>query len=344
MFQVGLLSTFDFILRLHFRIKSNEEEILNVTIPTLLATIDDMASENIIDYEKSRLCLVDDGSQDKTWNIITNYSNKYEKVNGLKLSCNKGHQVALFAGLMESMDNFDATISIDADLQDDPSEILPLYSMIIENKYDLVSGWKKKRNDPLTKTIPSKFFNLVTRLFSGIKLNDFNCGIKIYRKEVINSINLYGEMHRYIPLIAKWNGFNKIAEKEVNHNRRKYGVTKFGMERYIRGFLDLLSVSFVYRFRKRPMHFFGSFGVLSFLLGFISAGFIIYEKISKLSQNVPLELIRPVTDQPLFYIALLAIIIGIQLFLVGFLSELIIQINSDKKGYKIEKTGNAQKK
>jgi hypothetical protein len=185
---------------------------------------------------------------------------------------------------------------------------------------------------------------LVTRLFSGIKLNDFNCGIKIYRKEVINSINLYGEMHRYIPLIAKWNGFNKIAEKEVNHNRRKYGVTKFGMERYIRGFLDLLSVSFVYRFRKRPMHFFGSFGVLSFLLGFISAGFIIYEKISKLSQNVPLELIRPVTDQPLFYIALLAIIIGVQLFLVGFLSELIIQINSDKKGYKIEKTGNAQKK
>lgn len=233
---------------------------------------------------------------------------------------------------------------MDADLQDDPSEILPLYSMIIENKYDLVSGWKKKRNDPLTKTIPSKFFNLVTRLFSGIKLNDFNCGIKIYRKEVINSINLYGEMHRYIPLIAKWNGFNKIAEKEVNHNRRKYGVTKFGMERYIRGFLDLLSVSFVYRFRKRPMHFFGSFGVLSFLLGFISAGFIIYEKISKLSQNVPLELIRPVTDQPLFYIALLAIIIGVQLFLVGFLSELIIQINSDKKGYKIEKTGNAQKK
>jgi hypothetical protein len=216
--------------------------------------------------------------------------------------------------------------------------------MIIENKYDLVSGWKKKRNDPLTKTIPSKFFNLVTRLFSGIKLNDFNCGIKIYRKEVINSINLYGEMHRYIPLIAKWNGFNKIAEKEVNHNKRKYGVTKFGMERYIRGFLDLLSVSFVYRFRKRPMHFFGSFGVLFFLLGFISAGFIIYEKISKLSQNIPLDLIRPVTDQPLFYIALLAIIIGVQLFLVGFLSELFIQINSDKKGYKIEKTGNAKKK
>ena len=279
---------------------------------------------------------------DKTWDEIVKISNKFENIVSIKLLENYGKSDALDAGFKVCKGNY--VLTMDADLQDDPSEIFPLYSMIIENKYDLVSGWKKKRNDPLTKTIPSKFFNLVTRLFSGIKLNDFNCGIKIYRKEVINSINLYGEMHRYIPLIAKWNGFNKIAEKEVNHNRRKYGVTKFGMERYIRGFLDLLSVSFVYRFRKRPMHFFGSFGVLSFLLGFISAGFIIYEKISKLSQNVPLELIRPVTDQPLFYIALLAIIIGVQLFLVGFLSELIIQINSDKKGYKIEKTGNAQKK
>ena len=232
---------------------------------------------------------------------------------------------------------------MDADLQDDPSEIFPLYLMINEDKFDLISGWKKKRNDPLTKTIPSKFFNKVTRLFSGIKLNDFNCGIKIYRKEVINSFNLYGEMHRYIPLIAKWNGFKNIAEKEVKHNKRKFGVTKFGMERYIRGFLDLLSVSFVYRFRKRPMHFFGSFGVLFFLVGFLSVGWIIYEKLSKISQNIPLDLIRPVTDQPLFYIALLAIIIGVQLFLVGFLSELVIQINSDKKGYKIEKVENVKK-
>ena len=215
--------------------------------------------------------------------------------------------------------------------------------MINEDKFDLISGWKKKRNDPLTKTIPSKFFNKVTRLFSGIKLNDFNCGIKIYRKEVINSFNLYGEMHRYIPLIAKWNGFKNIAEKEVKHNKRKFGVTKFGMERYIRGFLDLLSVSFVYRFRKRPMHFFGSFGVLFFLVGFLSVGWIIYEKLSKISQNIPFDLIRPITDQPLFYIALLAIIIGVQLFLVGFLSELVIQINSDKKGYKIEKVENVKK-
>lgn len=313
----------------------NEEESIKPLVNLIFKNLD----KNLEDFE---IILIDDGSNDKTWDEIVKISNKFENIVSIKLLENYGKSDALDAGFKVCKGNY--VLTMDADLQDDPSEILPLYSMIIENKYDLVSGWKKKRNDPLTKTIPSKFFNLVTRLFSGIKLNDFNCGIKIYRKEVINSINLYGEMHRYIPLIAKWNGFNKIGEKEVNHNRRKYGVTKFGMERYIRGFLDLLSVSFVYRFRKRPMHFFGSFGVLSFLLGFISAGFIIYEKISKLSQNVPLELIRPVTDQPLFYIALLAIIIGVQLFLVGFLSELIIQINSDKKGYKIEKTGNAQKK
>ena len=313
----------------------NEEESIKPLVNLIFKNLD----KNLEDFE---IILIDDGSNDKTWDEIVKISNKFENIVSIKLLENYGKSDALDAGFEVCKGN--DVLTMDADLQDDPSEILPLYSMIIENKYDLVSGWKKKRNDPLTKTIPSKFFNLVTRLFSGIKLNDFNCGIKIYRKEVINSINLYGEMHRYIPLIAKWNGFNKIAEKEVNHNRRKYGVTKFGMERYIRGFLDLLSVSFVYRFRKRPMHFFGSFGVLSFLLGFISSCFIIYEKISKLSQNVPLELIRPVTDQPLFYIALLAIIIGVQLFLVGFLSELIIQINSDKKGYKIEKTGNAQKK
>tara|TARA_B000000475_G_scaffold271869_1_gene270888 strand:- start:3110 stop:4081 length:972 start_codon:yes stop_codon:yes gene_type:complete len=313
----------------------NEEESIKPLVNLIFSNID----KNLKDFE---IILIDDGSNDKTWAEIVKVSQKFKNIISIKLLENYGKSDALDAGFKICKGNY--VLTMDADLQDDPSEILPLYSMIKENKYDLVSGWKKKRNDPLSKTIPSKFFNLVTRLFSGIKLNDFNCGIKIYRKEVINSINLYGEMHRYIPLIAKWNGFNKIAEKEVNHNKRKYGVTKFGMERYIRGFLDLLSVSFVYRFRKRPMHFFGSFGVLFFLLGFISAGFIIYEKISKLSQNVPLDLIRPVTDQPLFYIALLAIIIGVQLFLVGFLSELVIQINSDKKGYKIEKTGNAQKK
>lgn len=313
----------------------NEEESIKPLVSLIFSNIE----KNIKDFE---IILIDDGSDDKTWNEIVKASQEFNNIVSVKLLENYGKSDALDAGF--KICKGDYVLTMDADLQDDPSEIFPLYLMIKDNNYDLVSGWKKKRNDPLSKTVPSKFFNLVTRLFSGIRLNDFNCGIKIYRKEVINSINLYGEMHRYIPLIAKWNGFNKIAEKEVNHNKRKFGVTKFGMERYIRGFLDLLSVSFVYRFRKRPMHFFGSFGVLFFLLGFISAGFIIYEKISKLSQNVPLDLIRPVTDQPLFYIALVAIIIGVQLFLVGFLSELVIQINSDKKGYKIEKTGYAKKK
>lgn len=312
----------------------NEEE----SIEPLVDCIYENLKNKKIDFET---ILIDDGSTDKTWNKIKNASKKFKNIITVKLLENYGKSDALDAGFKFSTGNY--VLTMDADLQDDPSEIFPLYLMINEDKYDLVSGWKKKRNDPLTKTIPSKFFNKVTRLFSGIKLNDFNCGIKIYRKEVINSFNLYGEMHRYIPLIAKWNGFKNIAEKEVKHNKRKFGVTKFGMERYIRGFLDLLSVSFVYRFRKRPMHFFGSFGVLFFLVGFLSVGWIIYEKLSKISQNIPLDLIRPVTDQPLFYIALLAIIIGVQLFLVGFLSELVIQINSDKKGYKIEKVENVKK-
>ena len=312
----------------------NEEE----SIEPLVDCIYENLKNKKIDFET---ILIDDGSTDKTWNKIKNTSKKFKNIIAVKLLENYGKSDALDAGFKFSTGNY--VLTMDADLQDDPSEIFPLYLMINEDKFDLISGWKKKRNDPLTKTIPSKFFNKVTRLFSGIKLNDFNCGIKIYRKEVINSFNLYGEMHRYIPLIAKWNGFKNIAEKEVKHNKRKFGVTKFGMERYIRGFLDLLSVSFVYRFRKRPMHFFGSFGVLFFLVGFLSVGWIIYEKLSKISQNIPLDLIRPVTDQPLFYIALLAIIIGVQLFLVGFLSELVIQINSDKKGYKIEKVENVKK-
>ena len=312
----------------------NEEE----SIEQLVDCIYENLKNKKIDFET---ILIDDGSTDKTWNKIKNASKKFKNIITVKLLENYGKSDALDAGFKFSTGNY--VLTMDADLQDDPSEIFPLYLMINEDEFDLISGWKKKRNDPLTKTIPSKFFNKVTRLFSGIKLNDFNCGIKIYRKEVINSFNLYGEMHRYIPLIAKWNGFKNIAEKEVKHNKRKFGVTKFGMERYIRGFLDLLSVSFVYRFRKRPMHFFGSFGVLFFLVGFLSVGWIIYEKLSKISQNIPLDLIRPVTDQPLFYIALLAIIIGVQLFLVGFLSELVIQINSDKKGYKIEKVENVKK-
>lgn len=288
-----------------------------------------------INYE---VIFVDDGSTDSTWNEIEKIINYNKKVKGIKFKKNYGKSDALDAAFKNSSGDF--ILTMDADLQDDPYEIYKLLEIIKNKKFDLVSGWKKKRNDPLGKTIPSKFFNYVTRVFSGIHLNDFNCGIKIYRREVIESIDLYGEMHRYIPLIAKWNGYNFIGEKVVNHNKRKFGKTKFGMERFVRGFLDLLSVSFVYRFKHRPMHFFGSLGVLFFLVGFVSVGLITYEKISKISQNIPLDLIRPVTDQPLFYVALVSIIIGVQLFLVGFLSELIIQINSDKKRYKIDKTKN----
>ena len=305
----------------------NEEESLELLYNSI---INNLENTNL-NFE---IIFIDDGSSDKSWDVIKTISEKKTNLSSIKFRKNYGKSDALDAGFKASNGKY--VLTMDADLQDDPNEIYPLFKMINQDNYDLVSGWKKKRNDPLSKTIPSKFFNLVTRIFSGIKLNDFNCGIKIYKKELVNSMNLYGEMHRYIPLIAKWNGYDKIGEKIVNHNKRKFGKTKFGMERYIRGFLDLISVSFVYKFRKRPMHFFGLLGVISFLIGFISVGWIIYEKLSKISNNIPLDQIRPVTDQPLFYIALVTIIVGVQLFLVGFISELIILINSDKNGYIIE--------
>ena len=305
----------------------NEEESLELLYNSI---INNLQNTNL-NFE---IIFIDDGSSDNSWDVIKTISEKKTNLSSIKFRKNYGKSDALDAGFKASNGTY--VLTMDADLQDDPNEIYPLFKMINQDNYDLVSGWKKKRNDPLSKTIPSKFFNLVTRIFSGIKLNDFNCGIKIYKKELVNSVNLYGEMHRYIPLIAKWNGYDKIGEKVVNHNKRKFGQTKFGMERYIRGFLDLISVSFVYRFRKRPMHFFGSLGVISFLIGLISVGWIIYEKLSKISNNIPLDQIRPVTDQPLFYIALVTIIVGVQLFLVGFISELIISINSDKNGYIIE--------
>ena len=305
----------------------NEEESLELLYNSI---INNLKNTNL-NFE---IIFIDDGSSDNSWNVIKTISKKKTNLSSIKFRKNYGKSDALDAGFKASNGTY--VLTMDADLQDDPNEIYPLFKMINQDNYDLISGWKKKRNDPLSKTIPSKFFNLITRIFSGIKLNDFNCGIKIYKKELVNSINLYGEMHRYIPLIAKWNGYDKIGEKVVNHNKRKFGKTKFGMERYIRGFLDLISVSFVYKFRKRPMHFFGSLGVISFLIGLISVGWIIYEKLSKISNNIPLDQIRPVTDQPFFYIALVTIIVGVQLFLVGFISELIISINSDKNGYIIE--------
>jgi len=298
----------------------NEEE----SLPILIKSIHDKLKNKGIIFE---IIIIDDGSSDKTWNEIKILTKKFTNIFPIKFIKNYGKSDALDAGFKSSIGNY--VLTMDADLQDDPEEIHKLYEVITEKDFDLVSGWKKKRNDPLSKTIPSKFFNMVTRVFSGIKLNDFNCGIKIYKKKVIDSINLYGEMHRYIPLIAKWNGYNNIGEKEVNHNKRKFGKTKFGMERYIRGFLDLLSVSFVYRFRKRPMHFFGLFGTIILLIGFI---FSIYLGIDKLFINKSGRLI---TERPEFFISLATMVIGLQFFLAGFLGELILRTRKRKDKYTI---------
>jgi glycosyltransferase involved in cell wall biosynthesis len=228
-------------------------------------------------------------------------------------------------------------ITMDADLQDSPDEIPELYRMIREDGYDLVSGWKKKRHDPIGKTIPSKFFNGVTRIMSGIPLHDFNCGLKAYRSVVIKNIKVYGEMHRYIPLIAKWNGFSRIGEKEVLHHARKYGSTKFGLERFIFGFLDLLSISFVTRFKRRPMHFFGTLGTLTFLFGAGVTALMALEKWNNLRLKLP---VREIVDQPLFYVALMAVVIGVQLFLAGFLAEMMsITSNKNEDYLVIERSG-----
>ena len=267
---------------------------------------------------------VDDGSRDRSWEIITTKSASDPHFKGIRFNRNFGKSAALHTGFAAAKGQ--VVITLDADLQDSPEEIPALYNMIINEGYDLVSGWKKKRFDPLGKTIPSKFFNFVTRTISGIKLHDFNCGLKAYRNIVVKNIDVYGEMHRYIPVIAKWNGFEKIGEKVVEHHKRKYGKTKFGIERYIKGFLDLISISFVIRFIKKPMHFFGTLGTLSFFTGLIITFWLIGIKIYQIHNHLP---VRDVTDQPLFFLALVAVIVGVQMFLTGFLAE-ILTINSEK--------------
>ena len=258
-------------------------------------------------------------------------------VKGIRLSRNYGKSAALTVGFDHAQG--DIIFTMDADLQDDPEEIPAMYETMIQGKYDLLSGWKQHRKDPITKTVPSRFFNWTTRLISGIELHDFNCGFKAYRADVVKQISIYGEMHRYIPVIAKWSGFNHITEKPVKHHPRKYGVTKFGFERFIRGFLDLLSITFVTKFRKRPMHFFGTFGIISFLGGFAITLWIIGQKLYYqwwLHQMAP----RDVVDQPLFFLALVALIVGVQLFLAGFISELITQSSAKSRDYLLrEKAG-----
>ena len=279
--------------------------------------------------------LIDDGSTDETWETIEKLSQRFDWVKGIKMNRNYGKSAALQTGfrLLEGK----VVITMDADLQDSPDEIPELHRMIVEDGYHLVSGWKQKRYDPISKTIPSKLFNRTTQWMSGIKLHDFNCGLKSYDAKVVKSIEVYGEMHRYIPVIAKWNGFAKIGEKVVEHRARKYGVTKFGLERFVFGFLDLLSIMFVSRFKKRPMHFFGSIGSLFMLFGLFTALWLI---IAKVYHSILNEATREVTAQPLFYLSLTGIIVGSQMFLSGFVAEMITQANAKKNEYLVSGTTN----
>ena len=305
----------------------NEEE----SLPELHEWIVKVMKEHSFSYE---VIFVNDGSSDSSWKVIETLAAKDANVKGISFQRNYGKSAALHMGFQESVG--EVVITMDADLQDSPDEIPDLYKMIVEDGYDLVSGWKKKRYDPLSKTIPTKLFNGATRWVSKVKLNDFNCGLKAYRSDVVKSIHVYGEMHRYIPVIAKWAGFSKIGEKVVEHRARKYGETKFGLERFVNGLLDLMSITFVSKFRTRPMHFFGSMGMISFLLGLGTATWLIIEKLIGLSHKIA---VREVTDQPLFYLSLVALICGVQLFLAGFIGEMV-HLNSRKGDYLVRKTVN----
>ncbi len=302
----------------------NEEESLG----ELVAWIDRVAVENNLTYE---IVMVDDGSSDGSWDTIEAIKKDYSAVKAIRFARNYGKSAALYCGFAEA--EGDVVFTMDADLQDSPDEIPEMRKMIVEQGYDLVSGWKKKRFDPASKRLPSKFFNWTARVVSGIKLHDFNCGLKAYRREVIKSIEVYGEMHRYIPILAKHAGFKRIGEKVVHHRERKYGVSKFGIERMVKGYLDLITVSFMSHFGRSPMYFFGSLGTIMFLLGGFTTVWVIAAKLYKQALGLPL---RAVTDQPLFFVAILAVILGVQLFLAGFLGELINRNSSDRNNYMIK--------
>ena len=308
----------------------DEEE----SLPELCQWISRVMQTHGFSYE---VLLIDDGSRDDSWNVITKINQGDVSFKGIRFNRNYGKSAALQTGFRAC--SGDVVITMDADLQDSPDEIPDLYKLIKQDGYHLVSGWKKKRNDPLSKTIPSKFFNKVTSMISGIKLHDFNCGLKAYDKRVVKNINVYGEMHRYIPVIAKWAGFRKITEKVVEHRARKFGVTKFGWERFMNGFLDLLSITFVSKFRQKPMHFFGLLGTVSFVVGFLITTKLIWDKMDALYiSQIPLK--RQITDQPLFYIALVAVVIGVQLFVTGFLAEMLAMQSLSKRDYLvIERAG-----
>ena len=301
----------------------DEEE----SLPELITWIDRVLTQASLKYE---VIIIDDGSKDGTWSVVKKIAQSNSSVRGIRFNRNFGKSAALQTGFAEATG--EVVVTMDGDLQDSPEELPELRRMIIDDGYDLVSGWKRKRHDPVSKTIPSKFFNLVTRKISGIPLHDFNCGLKAYRNVVVKNITVYGEMHRYIPLIAKWAGFIKIGEKEVEHRERKFGTSKYGWERMMRGFLDLLTITIVGRFVQRPMHFFGTWGVLSFLAGLGFTASLVWQKIdSVFISKVPMR--REIVDQPVFYFALVALLIGVQLFLTGFLAELLTRQSAAKKQY-----------
>ncbi len=295
----------------------NEDE----SLPELAAWIERVMIANQFSYE---VIFVNDGSKDQSWKVIKSLSEKNTAIRGISFSRNYGKSAALHVGFEAAEGN--VVITMDADLQDSPEEIPELYRMIMEDDYDLVSGWKQKRYDPLSKTIPTKLYNAAISWMSGIKLHDNNCGLKAYKKEVVKTIRLYGEMHRYIPVQANWNGFSRIGEKVVQHQARKYGTSKFGIERFLYGLLDLLSITFVQKYGKRPMHLFGGFGILSFFFGALVTTWLIADKVYNIANHLPY---RNVTDNTWFYLALVAIIIGTQLFLAGFIGELMT-MNSDR--------------
>ena len=299
------------------------------SLPELTAWIERVMEENKFSYE---IWFINDGSTDDSWQVIESLREKNSRVKGVKFRRNYGKTPALYTGFQRA--EGDVVITMDADLQDSPDEIPELYRMIAVEGYDLVSGWKKKRYDPLSKTIPTKLFNATARKVSGIKnLHDFNCGLKAYKKEVIKNIEVYGDMHRYIPYLAKNAGYNKIGEKAVHHQARKYGKTKFGLDRFVNGYLDLITLWFFSRFGVKPMHFFGLLGSLMFFLGLISVIVVGANKLYCLYNGLPYRL---VTDSPYFYLALTAMILGTQLFLAGFLGELISRNSSERNNYQIE--------
>jgi len=303
----------------------NEEE----SLPELCTWIDKVMKENNFSYE---VLLIDDGSKDKSWTVIEELSLENSNVKGTKFRKNYGKSAALNVAFSKA--EGDVVITMDADLQDSPDEIPELYSMIMNDGFDLVSGWKKKRHDPITKTIPTKLFNWAARRASGIYLHDFNCGLKSYKNTVVKSVEVHGEMHRYIPVMAKWAGFSNITEKVVIHQSRKYGVTKFGMERFLNGFLDLMTITFISRFGKKPMHLFGVIGTLMFLIGFGIFAYVGGCKLYAMIDNIKSENIATMSS---FYIALTSMIIGAQLFLAGFIAELISRNSQDRNNYQIEK-------